>query len=108
MKRLRMLALVLIALTMILLVSTRFPSKMMGVGEAQAASPITVISESGRYFLQVDLQDPRVDVRAGLANNNTGGYETLSSMQNRFSGFAETALINADYFGPGCPSNVNC
>ena len=71
---------------------------------------IQVYNEGNNYFLRVDLQDPRVDIRVGLANNDTGGYETLSSMKNCYDGrgYAEWAVINGDYFGSGCPSNVNC
>lgn len=73
-------------------------------------SPVEVLSGGNNYFLKVDLQDSRVRVRVGLANGDAGGYETLASMKNRYSGqgYAEWAVVNGDYFGSGCPSNVNC
>jgi len=75
-----------------------------------SANPIEVLSGDYNYFLKVDLDDPRARIRVGLANNDNGGYETLSSMKNRYSGqgYSEWALINGDLFGSGCPSNVNC
>lgn len=80
----------------------------MDVGSLTTA--VTVLTGGNNYFLQVDLQDPRVDMRVGLANNDAGGYETLASMKNRYAGqgYAEWAIINGDYFGSGCLSNVNC
>lgn len=73
-------------------------------------SPIEVMSDGNLYFLKIDLQDSRVRVRVGLANNDSGGYESLASMKNRYAGqsLSEWAIINGDYFGSGCPSNVNC
>ena len=74
-------------------------------------SPVQVLNSSNNYFLKVDLQDSRVRFRVGLANNDSGGYETLNSMKNRYAGhgYLEWAIINGDYFAlSGCPSNVNC
>lgn len=73
-------------------------------------SPIEVMSDGNLYFLKIDLQDSRVRVRVGLANNDSGGYESLASMKNRYAGqsLSEWAIINGDYFGSGCPSNINC
>jgi len=81
-----------------------------------ATSAVTTLTTGSNYFLKVDLQDPRVRVRVGLANNDVGGKEPLSTMKNRYSGqnYAEWAVINGDYFGDydsngnPCPSNVNC
>ena len=75
-----------------------------------AASPISVISDANNYFLKIDLRDTRVRMKVGLANNDSGGYETQPSMRQRFvdTGYGEWALINGDYFSSGCPPTVNC
>lgn len=80
------------------------------VAQETNASPVEVLSGDNNYFLKVDLQDPRVRIRVGLANNDVGGYETLSSMKNRYAGhgYLEWAIVNGDLFGSGCPSSVNC
>ena len=49
-----------------------------------AASPISVISDANNYFLKIDLRDTRVRMKVGLANNDSGGYETQPSMRQRF------------------------
>ena len=76
-----------------------------------SANPIEVLSGNSNYFLKVDLDDPRVRIRVGLANTDHGGLETLSSMKNRYSGqgYSEWAIINGDLFSEYCPSYVkNC
>ena len=86
-----------------------------GVGAAHGPSstlpsPIEVLDDEHRYFLKVDLRDSRVRFRVGLANGDAGGYELLSGMAGRYAdqGYAEWAVINADYFAGDCPPNVNC
>ena len=73
-------------------------------------NPVEVLTGGNNYFLKVNVQDSRVRFRVGLANNDAGGYEPLSGMKNRYAGrgYGEWAIINGDYFGSGCPSNVNC
>jgi exopolysaccharide biosynthesis protein len=80
-----------------------------------AASPIAVISvinnaDNYFYFLKIDRNDSRVRMQVGLANNDRGGYELLDGIKQRFTdkGYLEWALVNGDYFGNGCPANVNC
>jgi len=77
---------------------------------SSAASPISVISDVNNYFLKIDLKDSRVRMKVGLANNDSGGYEKMPSMQQRFvdTGYTEWALVNGDYFSSGCPPTVNC
>lgn len=75
-------------------------------------SPVQVLSDGSRYFLKADMHDQRVRLRVGLANNDSGGFETLASIKNRYSnqGFSEWAIINGDYFSMNydCPSSENC
>jgi exopolysaccharide biosynthesis protein len=80
------------------------------LSNSAAASPISVISDANNYFLKIDLKDSRVRMKVGLANNDSGGYETQPNMRQRFvdTGYGEWALINGDYFSSGCPPTVNC
>jgi hypothetical protein len=80
------------------------------LSNSAAASPISVISDANNYFLKIDLKDSRVRMKVGLANNDSGGYETQPRMRQRFvdTGYGEWALINGDYFSNNCPSTVNC
>ena len=77
---------------------------------AGASTAVSVITGDNNYFLQVDLQDPGVNIRVGLANNDNGGLQSLSGMATRYSGkgYLEWAVINGDLFSSGCPSGVNC
>lgn len=77
---------------------------------AAIAAAVEVLDSDNNYFLKVDLQDSRVQIRVGLANNDSGGYQTLGSQVGRYAGqgYATWAAINADYFGGGCPSGANC
>src|SRR5688500_9753287 len=73
-------------------------------------SPIAVMADQDRYFLDINLGDARVRFQVGLANGDAGGYESLSGMADRYTGqgYAEWAVINADYFAGDCLPNVNC
>lgn len=90
----------------------RTPPRVPSAEPAPAADhPIVAFGGDNRYFLRIDLHDPRVQVRVGLANDDLGGYETLESIKDRLAGagYPEWAVINGDYFSPvGCPLGVNC
>ena len=70
--------------------------------------PIQVLSDDNNYFLKIDLHDPRVHPQVMLANNDTGGLQSLYWMKKRLEGHARWAIVNGDLFSNGCPAGVNC
>lgn len=80
------------------------------------SDPIEVLTGSNIYALKIDLRDPRVHARVLLANNGTGGRQTLQSIKGQIEGrgYANWALINGDYFSYTPPNpclanaSVNC
>jgi hypothetical protein len=62
-------------------------------------NPIQVLSGDNNYFLKVDLRNPRVRIRVMLANNDTGGLQTLRGIKTRLEnqGFAEWAIVMLMY-----------
>ena len=78
--------------------------------EEVSTSPVQVLSSDNNYFLKVNIRDSRVKFRVALANNDSGGLQTLAGIKGRFEnqGYAEWAIVNGDLFGPGCSGGVNC
>lgn len=80
------------------------------------SEPVQVLTGDNNYFLKVDVRDPQVRFRVGLANNDSGGLESLAGMKSRYEGqgYAQWAIINGDLFSPrdsippDCPDGVNC
>jgi hypothetical protein len=77
---------------------------------ANAASAVSVLTGDNNYFLKIDLQNPGVSVRVGLAHNDSGGLQSLSGMAARYrdKGYLDWAIINGDLFSANCGSGVNC
>lgn len=67
-----------------------------------SSSPVEVLSGDNNYFLKINLRDSRVRLRVALANNDSGGLQSLSGIKNRFEGqgYAEWAIVNGDLFSP--------
>lgn len=74
-----------------------------------ADNPVEILAENNNYFLKVDLQDSRVHPQVVLANEDSGGTQSLFWMANRFAskGYKEWAIINGDLFST-CSSDTNC
>lgn len=72
------------------------------------SEPIQVLDSDNNYFLKIDLRDSRVHPRVLLANNDTGGLQTLSGMKSRIQGYSQWAIVNADLFSGNCPAGQNC
>lgn len=79
-------------------------------GASPAADPVEVVSGDNNYFLKVNLRDTRVRMRAALANNDSGGLQSLSSIKSRYEGrgYMHWAVVNADLFSGNCHGGVNC
>ncbi len=103
-------ALTRIFLTAAILLSSVVPMAIGTASPALAASPIENLSITGGYFVRVNLTDPNVEIKVGLANGDAGGLQTLSGQTARYQGkgYLDWFAINADYFSSDCPSGVNC
>lgn len=95
-------------------VSTSTPTAPSALPNAPADGPVEVIQGNNHYFLKIDLDDSRVRIRVGLANNDQGGFQNLNGMADRYrgQGYAQWAIINGDYFSTDrdnpCPFGENC
>ena len=79
-------------------------------GALPLTDPVEVLNADGNYFLKVNLRDSRVHMRTALANNDSGGLQSLANIKTRFEGqgYMHWAIVNADLFSGNCPGGVNC
>ncbi len=78
--------------------------------DAPVTDPVEVVNGDNNYFLKVNLRDSRVHMRAALANNDSGGLQSMANIKSRFEGqgYMHWAIVNADLFSGNCPGGVNC
>ena len=86
------------------------PSELSELQGAPRSQPVEVLTGDNNYFLKVDLHAPQVRFRVALANNDSGGLESLAGMKSRYEGqgYEQWAIVNGDLFSAGCPGGVNC
>jgi len=108
--RIRTFSLCLAALTIIGLMLRGIPSSAAPGERSLAAEPVEVLTGDNNYFLKVNLRDARVRPRVMLANNDSGGLQSLAGIKTRLEnqGYASWAIVNGDLFSSNCPGGVNC